>query len=366
MKKLIEQRPKRIAIVTECPYVGIYQAIKDLSEILSKEGYDLTLIVPSVARDRYGQTQKEHVNFLSQYARIQTTPLRRKGVYIILDTINFYKKIKRGDFDTVISFTEYAGKISRLSKLFDCSRIYIHSHQCIDVFRKKGFRYFIEYLTEFLLSNVPDYYISCSPSETTLLLEKFSVPSKKILFLPNYVKARLSNYKIKNKKRFLYVGRITESKGVTRMLSVFKELDLLDELTCVGEGSLLEELREEYPTVDFQGYLPHKKVQELVNSSRYFVSFSEMEGLPYAVLESMSCGTVPIISNVPGHSDLVTDGINGFLFRDENELREKLLKVIMLDNKTYIKFSETCASQMKKLYSYSVEKTRYYFRNIHE
>ena len=43
---------------------------------------------------------------------------------------------------------------------------------------------------------------------------------------------------------------------------------------------------------------------QLFQSSKYYVSASEYEGMPLTMLEAMSCGCIPIVSNIPGHKEL--------------------------------------------------------------
>lgn len=70
----------------------------------------------------------------------------------------------------------------------------------------------------------------------------------------------------------------------------------------------------------------------------YLVTSRE-EGGPKAILESMACG-IPIISTKVGQAtDLIQDGINGFLCEVDqmNELSEKLMHVYRSSNEKWIK-----------------------------
>ena len=54
------------------------------------------------------------------------------------------------------------------------------------------------------------------------------------------------------------------------------------------------------------------------------VSSSRSEGLPFNIMEAMYMGLPVIASAVKGHTDLIRDGENGFLYplRHEEQLRE--------------------------------------------
>jgi glycosyltransferase involved in cell wall biosynthesis len=44
-----------------------------------------------------------------------------------------------------------------------------------------------------------------------------------------------------------------------------------------------------------------------------YVSASRREGLPLAILEAMGCGLAVVATRVPGHVDVVEDGVTGVL-----------------------------------------------------
>lgn len=54
------------------------------------------------------------------------------------------------------------------------------------------------------------------------------------------------------------------------------------------------------------------------------VSTSKIEGLPFNILEAMSCGRPVLISDTKGHRDLV-ENKKEFLFQTEEELFEKII-----------------------------------------
>jgi len=74
----------------------------------------------------------------------------------------------------------------------------------------------------------------------------------------------------------------------------------------------LEVLKRQYPNAKFTGRIAPEEVLAFLSASKFFISNSVIEGLPYALIEAMTYGVVPIVSNVEGHKDLVIDGKNGF------------------------------------------------------
>ncbi len=57
-----------------------------------------------------------------------------------------------------------------------------------------------------------------------------------------------------------------------------------------------------------------KNTNDYYNLSDICVSASRIEGLPFNIMESMSCGLPVVASNIKGHSDLISPNLNGFLY----------------------------------------------------
>lgn len=88
-------------------------------------------------------------------------------------------------------------------------------------------------------------------------------------------------------------------------------------LTIAGDGPLRDSLAERASRLDLQAAVdlvgPIDDVGRLLRQADFFVSTSSYEGLPVAVLEAMSWGVPVIVTDVPGHCDVVRDRIDGCL-----------------------------------------------------
>ena len=103
--------------------------------------------------------------------------------------------------------------------------------------------------------------------------------------------------------------------------------------------------------VHFLGY--RKDIPQLMKISDLSLSSSLREGLPVNIMEAFSCG-LPVISyNCRGSRDLISDGINGFVINNEQEMIKKI-KIIMNDKKLYDKISRNNLLESKKYYSDSI------------
>ena len=94
-------------------------------------------------------------------------------------------------------------------------------------------------------------------------------------------------------------------------------------LLLPGWGALLERsaaLAKELGVAErvvFPGFT--EEIPAWLAAADIAVSASRSEGLPFNIMESMSCALPVVASRVKGHTDLVTEGENGFLFPYDDE-----------------------------------------------
>lgn len=130
-------------------------------------------------------------------------------------------------------------------------------------------------------------------------------------------------------KQVIAVGRLHPEKGFLRMLRVWRDVSLRHpdfRLKIVGEGDELSRLRDQCRALDiensvvFAGALPHEQVlSEMAHSWCYWMTSLE-ESFGYVLIEAMSCAIPVLAYDVrTGPSEIITDGVNGFLVKDGDE-----------------------------------------------
>lgn len=83
-----------------------------------------------------------------------------------------------------------------------------------------------------------------------------------------------------------------------------------------GDGLLLDEIKREFSSGVFHGHLENNKVKEYLKANAVnsiLVNTSTTEGIPVSMMEAMSFGIPCLGTNVGGVSEIIKDGINGFL-----------------------------------------------------
>jgi glycosyltransferase involved in cell wall biosynthesis len=121
---------------------------------------------------------------------------------------------------------------------------------------------------------------------------------------------------------FLFVGRVDNEKRIDVLLRALHNLNRPDiQLAIAGHGAAKENLinlaRELGlgERVQFTGFIPNQDLPGLLNSVDIFTMPSEAELLSIASLEAMACGRPVLLANAVALPELVSDGVNGYLFR---------------------------------------------------
>jgi glycosyltransferase involved in cell wall biosynthesis len=154
---------------------------------------------------------------------------------------------------------------------------------------------------------------------------ELGIDENKLILKPNFVKVEDINSS--DKKDFIYVGKLDESKGVLELLKVWKQLDQKYILRLIGLGELNKDLGYfKSDNIIFLGKLENKTTLEKIAKSKYLIVPSlwyETFGL--TIIEAMSLG-VPVIGfNIGTRPEFIKNEVNGFLteIKDLKNILEK-------------------------------------------
>ncbi len=179
----------------------------------------------------------------------------------------------------------------------------------------------------------------------------------------NTLKEKLS--KSRNQKiNILWIGRLTEQKGVSDLLSLIVKINsskYKNKLTwnIVGEGELRSQiilLQKDFTNVRYLGYISHNQLASIYTKNDIFICTSHWESFPYTLLEAQSFN-LPVISyNIDGCNDIIENGINGYLVNTLTEFEKRILEFSKnntfknKDIRGYIKKKFEYKEQLKSLY----------------
>jgi glycosyltransferase involved in cell wall biosynthesis len=161
-----------------------------------------------------------------------------------------------------------------------------------------------------------DRFIAPSEFARTKLIQG-GLPEEKIVVKPNFVDPDPGPRPGKG-GYFLYVGRLTEEKGLRTLLQCWKDGRDLPLLRIVGEGPLQDEIKEASDgmiNVEWLGCRRSEEVVELMGHAKATLCPSLWyEGMPRVAIESLAVGTPVVASRIGCYPEMIEDGESGALF----------------------------------------------------
>ncbi|MDP4145356.1 MAG: glycosyltransferase family 4 protein [Bacillota bacterium] len=138
-----------------------------------------------------------------------------------------------------------------------------------------------------------------------------------------------------------YVGRIAEEKNINEIIDLFPDvIDKMDnvKLLIVGGGPYLKHLKQQVKeqglekNILFTGMVKPEEVYKYYKLAEIFVtaSTSETQGLTY--IEALSSGCPVVCKWDPCVEGLISQGENGFAYKDKYEFSQHVCEILQNDN----------------------------------
>jgi glycosyltransferase involved in cell wall biosynthesis len=130
----------------------------------------------------------------------------------------------------------------------------------------------------------------------------------------------ITQWKLSARQYFLCVGRLVPEKRMEDVIHAFCLKPRSCKLVIVGDSAAADQyvdsllkLAGNNSSVIFTGYQYGEALEELYANALAFVTASELEGLPMALLEALSCGTMSVTSDIAPHRELMNT-LQGLFF----------------------------------------------------
>lgn len=143
-------------------------------------------------------------------------------------------------------------------------------------------------------------------------------PKEKITLIHHGIDPNSVEPNYENEGYFLYVGRLSEEKGVETIVEIAKALpDRQFKIVGTGpEEEYLHRLSHELMNIEFLGFKSGGDLIDLYKGAIAVLLPSRVEEVfPMTILEAMAAGKPVIASEVGGVPEIVVDRMNGFLVR---------------------------------------------------
>lgn len=201
-----------------------------------------------------------------------------------------------------------------------------------------------------------DRYVVLTEQSKEILERSFlGIKSSTIVIKPNFVERipKLNQYP--RTANFLYIGRLSEEKGLKVLLDAFS--DGKHTLKIIGDGPLLPVLKEFLKSNQNVTYLGFCNKDEILKELEFctaliFPSIC-IETFGMSIIEAFSCGTPVLASKIGSARDLIKDNINGLHFESGNveNLRLIVNRWISMDVSVKTWFSHNALTEYKEKYT---------------
>ena len=159
--------------------------------------------------------------------------------------------------------------------------------------------------------------------------ERLHVKPNFLFSLPEAVSLKASPEK--SRGYFLYIGRLSEEKGIEDILRCWAGVPADKELLICGggESSFVDAIKRKYgrPNIRFLGSKPHDKAMEILKGAAAMIFASRWyEGFPMTIIESFFLGT-PVLGLGFGNGGNIIRGVYGrseALMGDMSELPHRI------------------------------------------
>lgn len=249
-------------------------------------------------------------------AGIPVHPMNARGVNSIAAIGRLARLVRRGRYNTVMSFLIHANAAAAVASLLSPGVRLLQSIQSTMPDPKWHW-----WLQRVLHRRAAKMFVP-SESIAQALRERSRVPAEKIVVIPNAIcPDEFSPSPVPDSDPRPYpigfLGRLDPVKRIEDILQAMPLLGGLAHLHIFGPGPQKEELVAQAKQLGIQGSVtfhgPVKMPQEALSNIGLVVLPSSSEGFGLVLIEAMAAGVPVIGTNVPGIRDVIRDGQTGIL-----------------------------------------------------
>jgi glycosyltransferase involved in cell wall biosynthesis len=304
-------RPKRtVLVIVEAFGGGVYSILKEQITCLSDK---MNFIVVYSGRDQLPDDfQRYFDNYNVFFAQFDFST----SIFLPYRLVSL---IDRMDYDYVHLHSAKAGFLGRLlySYFFWKNKKVFYTPHCY-AFLNRNFSYVerkLIWLTEYILGNFCTAIIACGKTEYGL-----SIKFGESRLVENGINKSIIS--IGENTNFLVVscGRFCMQKNPDMFYVLAKENP---DIKFIWVGDAPKSFCD-LSNLEVTGWVSREESLQLISSADIYVQTSLWEGFAVAEIEAMSFG-IPILAyDMPGTSDAVEEGLNGYVFNSQTQLNCRL------------------------------------------
>ena len=229
----------------------------------------------------------------------------------------------------------YGAWMAIISKIIYRKPLLIRTGYDLLTFSKKNKKGYLKILFYTFLTKVSlkvcNLYLVTSKIDKIFLESLSDKYSDKLVIRPNWVETKYNNtFEERYKNKIISVGRLEEQKNYKSLIKEMKHSNF--EIEIYGEGDEMKDLiriASEYNVkLNINKPIDNKLLLKELSKYRIFVSTSEFEGNPKAILEAMANGCVVIAKGNENIAEIIQDNKNSILYDNKNSILDYLENTI--------------------------------------
>ena len=193
-------------------------------------------------------------------------------------------------------------------------------------------------ITKWVLRGASSVYVDSEMLKRIVI--SFGVEENKILLFPfgvgrDWLREKPEPFQRPKTWKFFSHRRLDPDMDPFTLIHGFKRAlnkGLKGTLSIASSGTLEESLRVEVKRlgieqINFLGWQREERLRELLKESHFYLSSSLTDSTSVSLLEAMSMGAFPIVSDIEGNREWIHHEKNGLLFKvgDPEDLADKIL-----------------------------------------
>ena len=350
-------------IINDLSRGGAETHLLSLVKIQKEKGHDVTVVLLGNDLDDFISLEEEFYSLDIRLIRFRG-PKKIQGLNPF-SLIHAIKILNNEEFDIVHSHSPRSNLLAHYAQKFSKFKIkhivtihgkygtYLQGTRLVDTIRSYLMSYLVKVWEQahqvIVISESIQEWLGNLNSEISTVIIEYGI---EVPFVDNMTSS--------NEYYIGFLGKLNQNKGIEDLLSSFKELeeniiskDFNIKLLVGGVGDEAYVNKLKYTVkgknVDFLGYVTDRK--NFFSSLNLFVFPSYSEGLGLVLLEAMAHGVLSLTRDVTPMNKIIKNQVTGFLFETNDDLKDKILNIIKLDNETKTKIQKNALETIESSYS---------------
>lgn len=283
-----------------------------------------------------GEPNREELyNYLKHFKLFKTFKEALKSIKILyLKKHLMIKEIKNNNSKIIVGTESFISKLLSIYKNKDTIAIAIehryhnNNSKYLNILKNKYLN--IDYLFTLTKDMQKDYE------------RIITNPNMIIKWVPNMIIIPKEEVLKTKENNIISISRLHPGKKVGDLVDIFTKTKKTKQFFIIGDGEEYHNIEEKINNlklnkkVKLLGYQNQERIHKYLNESKILVMASKTEGLPMVILEALSLKLPCIAYDIPGLKDLIIDGENGFLIKENDQKTfARKIDLLLTDKKLY-------------------------------